>query len=80
MGRIDDTCRLNVATVKNDIGDGLWAEGGSPLFQLDGQLRGTSVTRIVRFDVSFRQGKLDEFIRVIYPRKKQLRANGNCKT
>lgn len=58
MGRIDDTCRLNVATVKNDIGDGLWAEGGSPLFQLDGQLRGTSVTRIVRFDVSREIGRI----------------------
>lgn len=44
-----------MAAVKNDIRDGLWAEGGSPLFQLDGQLRGTSVARIVRRVVSLRE-------------------------
>lgn len=48
--RFDDTCRLNVAAVKNDIRDGLRAEGGSPLFQLDGQLRASreSTCRFVK--------------------------------
>lgn len=45
-----------MAAVKNDIRDGLWAEGGSPLFQLDGQLRGTSVARIVRSACRFVKG------------------------